>query len=166
MKTIKIKLYEFEELSQKAKEKAMNKYYEREDYYFLNQDLKESLIYLLDERNVYYRDIKLLYSLSYRQGDGLCFTGILEKNGITLKLSHEYRYYYANSVDMLFYDKEGEDIEDERTEELKNIYFEICKILENEGYSILEYRMNDEEFSDLCAANGYYFTEDGIMKND
>ena len=167
MKTIEINLYSFDELSDKAKENAIEKWYEKEDYYFLSQDLKESLISLLNERNIYYQDIKLLYSLSYCQGDGLCFTGILEKNGITLKLSHKYRYYYANSVDMLFYNQECEDIEeeDERTEELKNIYFEICEILENEGYSILEYRMNDEEFSDLCDANGYYFTEDGIMKN-
>ena len=62
-------------------------------------------------------DINLLYSLSNCQGDGLCFTGNLEKNGIHLSLTHSYRYYFAKSVTMIFTDEEGEEIEDERTEE-------------------------------------------------
>ena len=43
MKTIEINLYSFNELSDKAKEKAMNKYYENEDFYYIWDDAHKTV---------------------------------------------------------------------------------------------------------------------------
>jgi hypothetical protein len=159
MRTIETKVYSFSELSNEAKEKAIEKYYENENYPFLSDDLTESCKEYLKENNCIYRDIKLYYSLSNCQGDGLCFIGEIEKDGKLLKLTHNWRYYYASSVDMEFYDENGEEIEE--VKELKDIYFDICNKLENEGYGIIEYRMDNEEFCEFSDENGYEYTEDG-----
>lgn len=165
MKTIEINLYSFSELSEEAKQKAIDKWYESEDYPFLETDLTESLKSLLEENKVQFNDINILYSLGYSQGDGLCFTGELIKDGKKLILKHSGRYYYAESVDMEFYDIEtGEEIEE--AEELKDIYFDVCEKIEKEGYSMLEYRMDFNEFDELCEANEYTFLEDGTMRNE
>jgi len=167
MKTISINLYKFSELSEEAKQTAIQKYYESEEYPFLEDDLTENCCELLREKDIDINNINLFYSLSYSQGDGLCFTGELKKDGITLNLTHNGHYYYAKSVNMEYYDADGEEIEEENetAQELKSIYFDICDKLEKEGYSILEYRMNNEEMSELCEANDYYFLENGTMRN-
>lgn len=161
MRILETKVYSFDELSEEAKEKAIEKWYENEDYPWMEEDLTESCKALLEENGCTFEDINLSYSLSYGQGDGLCFTGYISKNGNTLRLTHNYRYYFASSVEMNYTDSEGEDIEE--VKELKDIYFNICKELEKEGYGILEYRMDFSEFSEHCEANNYEFTEDGKM---
>ncbi len=167
MKTIQINLYKFSELSEEGKKKAIEEWYKNEDYPLLEDDLTESCFCLLQEKDVKYENIKLLYSLSNCQGDGLCFTGKIQKNNVILELTHNYRYYFAKSVTMEFYDINGEEVgeETEAAQELKSIYLDICGKLEKEGYSNLEYRMNNEEMEDLCEANDYYFLESGIMRN-
>jgi hypothetical protein len=66
-------------------------------------------------------------------------------------------------------DSDDEELEledsDEATQELRDIYFDICSKLEKLGYGILEYRMDNEEFLELCEANEYTFLPDGTMKN-
>jgi hypothetical protein len=161
MKTRTINVYEFSELSEEAKEKAISKWYENEDYPFLEEDLTESLTSLLEQKGCKFEDICVLYSLSYSQGDGLCFTGSISKDGKELKLTHNYRYYFAKSVEMAFFDKDGEDVDENK--ELQDIYFAVCNEIEKEGYSILEYRMNNTEFSEHCKMNNYEFDEDGNM---
>lgn len=166
MKTKTINLYTFAELSETAKQTAIDKWYEFEDYQFLSEELTELCHNLLESRGCTFDSIELLYSLSNCQGDGLCFTGNIEKDGKRLKLSHSYRYYFASSVTMKFYDIEtGEDLEEE-DENLKDIYFDICKQLKSEGYQIIEYRMNFDEAEDLFEANDYTFTVNGIIDND
>lgn len=161
MKTQTINVYEFAELSAEAKENALNKWYENEDYPFLQDDLTESLKALLTEKECDHENIELLYSLSCSQGDGLCFTGTISKNGNSLILTHNYRYYFAKSVNMLFEDKDGNEIEE--CKELTDIYFSVCSEIEKEGYSILEYRMTNLEFTEHCEANNYEFDESGNM---
>jgi hypothetical protein len=160
MRIKETKIYKFEELSDEAKERAIAKWYEDEDYPFLQDDLTESLKSLLSDNGCEYANIKTFYSLSYSQGDGLCFTGSITKDGKTLKLTHNGRYYYATSVTMDYYDEEmGDEID--AVEELKTIYFNLCYKLEKEGYAILEYRMDNDEFADNCDANNYEFDEYG-----
>ena len=130
-------------------------------------------MYLAEENGITYADIRLLYSLSWSQGDGLCFTGTIRKNGINLFLTHRYRYYFAKSVTMEFTDDEsGEGLDpndklskDIEANNLRDIYLDICNKLEKLGYGILEYRMNDEEFLELCEDSEYTFLPDGTMKN-
>lgn len=169
VKILEIPLFTFSQLSKEAKQKAIDKYYESEDYPFMEDDMKEILKATLDKMKVKYEEVKPLYSLSYSQGDGFCFTGKISKDGITLKLTHSYRYYFAKSVDMSFVDKDGEEIDEEKEVEkvkkLQDIYFSVCKTLEKHGYAILEYRMNFEEMAELCEANEYTFEADGSMNN-
>ena len=163
MRVKETKVYEFKELSNDAKERAITKWYENEEYPFLGDDLQESLNNLLSESGCEYNDVSVWFSLSYSEGDGLCFTGALTKDGKKLVLTHNGKYYYAKSVTMDFYDDEtGDEIDADET--LKSIYFEICSKLEKEGYSILEYRMNSDEFEECCKANGYEFDENGNLE--
>jgi len=161
MKTKTINLYEFSELSKEAKEHAINKWYENEDYSYLEDVLTESLKSLLKENGCEYNAIQVLYSLSYSQGDGLCFTGNVYKNGVTMRLTHNHRYCFAASVESYFFDETGEETEENK--ELTNIYLTICREVEKQGYAEIEYRMTEDEFSELCTANEYFFDEKGEL---
>jgi hypothetical protein len=163
MKTVTYKVYEFSELSDEAKKAAISQWYENEDYPMLEDNLTELVSELLHEKGISFQNLSVLYSLSCCQGDGLCFTGTFEKDENTMKITHSARYYYAKSVDMDFFDESGENIDE--VEELKNIYFEICKKAEKAGYDELEYRMTFDEFQDHCKANNYTFTQSGKMDN-
>lgn len=44
---------------------------------------------------------------------------------------------------------------------LENVYMELCKKLEKDGYADLEYRNSDEYQKESIEANEYEFTEDG-----
>ncbi len=167
METKTINLYKFSELSKEAKEKVIEKHYENEEHPFLEDNLKEFLIAGLTERGIEFDrdDIKVLYSFSYSQGDGFCFTGKLTKNGILLKLTHNYRYYYDKSVEREFFDTEtGEELDGEFNEkdiELWTDYLALCKECEKQGYDELEYRMNDEEFEEYSEDNEYMYFKSG-----
>ena len=161
MKTIILNVYKFNELSEDVQQKVIDKYYENKTYAFLSEDLTESCKEYLKENDCNYSGIKLYYSLSNCQGDGLCFIGEVEKNGKRLKLSHNSRYCHAHSVNMEFYDENGDETDE--IQELKNIYFDICKKLEDEGYSIIEYRMDTDEFLDISESNNWEYYEDGEM---
>ena len=49
--------------------------------------------------------------------------------------------------------------------EIQDYYVNLCKQLEKYGYSIIDYRMNFNEFSEHCQANEYNFLECGKMVN-
>jgi len=164
----KVTTYKFSELSPEAKEKAKKSYYESvqygcEQYEFLQENLTEILKADLKEAGIEYEDLEVLYSLSYSQGDGLCFTGKFKDNDFSVVITHRGRYYHSNSVDFQFYDEAGEEIED--NEEFKKWYKDECKKLEKEGYAEVEYIMDDKEFSELSDDNGWEFTEDGTIFN-
>ena len=69
--TREYKVYNFNELNNESKDYAIEKYYETEDYYFLEDDILEEL-YQLDKHKIF-EEVKLRYSLSWCQGDGLSF---------------------------------------------------------------------------------------------
>ena len=171
MKAIETIVYDFRELSKEAKQIAIDKWYEHEDYPMLNDNLFDNFCELATLHGVEYENIKLYYSLSHSQGDGLCFVGILRKNGIDLYLTHTSRYYYAKSVSMEFIQHlPDESIEvavddNEDASNLFDIYISICNALEKIGYAEINYRMNEEEFNELCESNEWTFLPSGIMKN-
>lgn len=162
MRILETKVYKFNELSLEAKEKAIEKYYENENYHFLGDDLLESCKEYLREKECTFYNIRVFYSLNNCQGDGLCFEGeLFNKDGDEMTLKHVGRYSHAKSVEMNFYNSEGEEVDENK--ELKNIYFEICDKLEKEGYSIIEYRMDENEFNELSEANEWEYTETGSL---
>ena len=159
-----IYLYPFNELSETAKERAIKDYCDNNDHYFLSEDLTESLKSLLEEKECVYNDIKLYYSFAYSQGDGLCFVGeVMNKNGEKMIIKHIGRYYHSKSTDIIYYNEEGEEVEE--NEELKSLYFELCDKLEKEGYSIIEYVPSFDEFEEQSESNNWTYLETGEKEN-
>jgi hypothetical protein len=191
MKTItkKFKVFEFKELSNEIKDKVIEKHYNNEDYPFLEDDLKEELNYI-DDKKVF-QDVKLQYSLSCCQGDGLCFDSKIDLkaflsdyslkesvkralqdyiyNIITKNSNNHYCYASKNQIDFEYNGSEDkkhiENVWQNVFEDIKTYYMDICSKLEKYGYSILEYRMNYNEFQEYCESNEYEFLENGSMFN-
>lgn len=186
MRTIETQVYKFSELSKEAKEEAIKKYYEREDYPLLTTDLLESLKEL-DTLNIF-SDIKMQYSLSYCQGDGLSFEADIDlmawlkaRNMKTSVVDAVYnsieqiqsvgntgRYCYANDSQIEI-EIDGQTPKriyklcEQIRDEIAEYYMDICHKLEKEGYGMIEYRMKDEDFSDFSDSNDYEYTVDGKL---
>jgi len=188
MRTIEQKVFKFSELDKKVQEKVIEKWYEKEDYPFLESDLEENL--KCSEKNIFDNDFKLQYSLSYCQGDGLSIQGDIDKEKILNLLSEELKekfkgkiytlsstgnkghYCYHSNQDIVYdldlcdeddYDEFYTLFEEEVLPIVQNIYNELCSTLEKDGYSILEYRMDIEEFSEFSGSNDYEYFENGKM---
>jgi len=165
-KQVPITVYEFKELNPKAKEYAKKLWYEDEDYPFLSDDLTEFIKTELENAGIQYDKLKVLYDLGYSQGSGLCFEGNFVYKNTRIIVKQSGHYYHSNSVSFDFEDENYESIdENETTNEFKGIYKDICRKAEKAGYKEIEYRMTDEEFDELCDANGYNFYESGKMAN-
>ena len=72
MRTIRTKVYNFEELSQEAKQVAIERYRNNTTEVFLDM-FQEGCIEAIEEAG-FSGDIKLQYDLGYSQGDGLSFS--------------------------------------------------------------------------------------------
>ena len=174
MKEKTIKLYDYNELSDKAKVKALENHNEHAELYFLEDDLNDYLSQLLEDAQIK-GEAELFYSLSNCQGDGVCFVGDFEHKGFTFRVSHEGRYYHSNSVNIeLIEDDEddGDDLKadlieitkDEAEQYFKDAYKEICDKIEKRGYAEIEYEQSEEYFKDICEANEYTFRENGEIE--
>jgi len=162
------KVYEFEELSPEARKNAIDKWYEHEDYCYLEDELTECCKSLLEENNIVLKEnLKLGYSLSYSQGDGLNFTGNFYWKKYDIRIKHSWRYQFASSSVIVIYNNRGEELPENHVdyEKFKKLYLNICNELEKYGYAELEYRMNDDEFSHHCEINEYTFSENGELFN-
>jgi len=185
--TKEFQVFKFEELDAKIQEKVINKYYENEDYPWLESDLLSQLNEL-DNLKIF-SDIKLQYSLSYCQGDGLCFASTIDlhkflkakglKNSVIdviynqtsscKSISNRGRYSFPASSQIVW-DIESLPVRLDKLvykleNELKDYYLSICRQLEKEGYIVIEYRMSTQEFIEHCDANDYTFLADGKMFN-
>ena len=188
MKTIETVVYDFDELSDEAKQKAIDKWYENEDYPWLEDDMAG----FLSENDPYFCDKKIQYSLSYCQGDGLSFESKFDlekwlKDKGTVRASfipvlvlyldirshgnnsNYYSYARRDQIEMNIDTYKSNANFDALCEsilrDVQDYYMELCKKAEKYGYDILEYRMTEQEFSELCQANEYTFLPDGTMKN-
>lgn len=188
MKTItkEYTVYEFKELSDDVKNKVIEEWYEKEDYPFLEEYLLDQLS-MLDTKKAF-SNVKLSYSLSCCQGDGLSFKADIDVSKFTkskkvksyivkaYSTGNKGHYTFASESDIIV---DTQDINDDgvkitnsveliiRTLEksVQSYYLDICRQLENFGYSILEYRMTHDEFQEHCEANEYNFLVDGTMVN-
>lgn len=75
--TVEYKVYKYEELSDKAKEKAKQWYLEGREPFVFTEDCEEDLHNLFGEN-----DLKVQYSLSYCQGDGFNIYGKVSAESI------------------------------------------------------------------------------------
>jgi len=186
MRTIKINIYEFDELSNEAKEKAIEKERElkQEGWYYddsndcLTEDFNERL------KELGFDDIKLTWDCSYGQGDYFYIEAGIDLNDKFLE-KHKLTAYkellphiYACSVkdnevyvdlDIEIDDEDlGELFEklvekkvDNFKEELQMIIDDLSKKFKKEAYEEYEYRLSDECIVEDMENNGGEFEEDG-----
>lgn len=191
MRTIRTKLYKFDELVVDAQQNAIEEYRENQyiDLDMFNESVKEQI-----EEAGFYEDVKLQYSLSYCQGDGLSFecnrikesvllsffAEILGKNKEkTAKIIMKYctfectgnkgsHYCYASKGDISyeFDDYSGNknlihEIVSKVEDKVKELYLNLCKEFENQGYKELEYLRSDENIREILLENEYEFLKSG-----
>lgn len=167
------KLYKYEELSDKAKEKALENHIDDDDLEFLLPEvLNNDLNFFLEQYKIeplYAKHVH--YSLNYCQGDGCCFVGTYRWRDYNIKITHHGNYTHHRSVWFEF--EKLSDISDNYTEaeqdavidqdqaEFKEIYKEICLKLEKSGYDEIEYQHSEANFIELCENNDWEFLENG-----
>ena len=189
MKTIRTKVYQFNELNKNAKENAIEWYKKDQEIFldFFNEDAKEQI-----ENAGFKGNIQMQYDLSYSQGDGLSFscdyydklnklfTEVLGPgkqktidcfiNNCSFELKgNNGRYCYASKSDLDFYldnyyVKSQENIDEIITQvraKLEDLYIDLCKDLESQGYKDIEYQYSDENIIENIIANDYEFTAAG-----
>jgi len=181
-----ITVYTYNELSDKAKEKARNYYQEHiaQDILdsFLNDYLYERLDELLKENNIIDNTslqktnytfkgkvitkkerCQLQYSLGYCQGDGLQILGKYSYDNVNVNIKHYGHYYHNKCIDMYFYNNDMEDLDesDKRIEAFKDIYNNITKQLEKDGYEYIESEQSEESMLDYFNGNDIKFYKDG-----
>lgn len=184
-----IQVYNFNELSQEAKETAINNFKNNYEINldFFNDEAKE----IISERG-FKGNIKLQYSLSNSQGDGLSFgcdyfdsqklheifrevLGSGKDKTIETILNNSYfklngnsgRYCYANIGDLeyIFDDNINapniEEVVGKVEKKLVEIYLDLCKELEKMGYDEIEYQYSDEFIANELMELEFQFTEYG-----
>jgi len=163
MKTKTINLYEYSELSDKAKEKALNEWNETNDDPLMQSHMINLLKEELEERGVEYDvdSMDVRYSLGYCQGDGFMFIGKITWKGEEIEITHG-DHHYCHAYTARF---ETGDLKSEDVDAFKAMYIEVCKKMEGIGYSEIEYRQSEESFIEACEANEYTFRENGVMEN-
>lgn len=159
-------VYKFNELSDEAKEKALEKQreFEGEDMPFLTEDMQDHLTeVLLPEHKIKYEksNLRIYYSLSYSQGDGAMFEGTFKWRGYDVAVEQSGHYSHYNSKSINIETRHGNDASKKVYEEFNEIYVEICQKLEKYGYDEIEYRLKDETLIETIEANEYEFYEDG-----
>ncbi len=187
MKTIQV--YNFNELSQTAKETAINNFRGEGEVFldFFNDDCKE----IINQRG-FRGNIKLQYSLSNCQGDGLSFgcewfdseklheifvevlgsgkdktiDAIINECSFSL-IGNNGRYCYAHENDLDFcftdniYAPNIEEVVGKVKEKLTEIYLNLCSELEKIGYDEIEYQYSDEYIANELIEREYEFLENG-----
>lgn len=190
MKNVQIKLYSINELSKEIKEKVIEKFKNNFDIDldFFNYDVIEDL------KSKGWNDVKLQYSLSYCQGDGLSFSGKLDlkwflENIYSKKLTKfkiwalneyiykviskgntgHYSYSHKNQIEFEHnYPYERKHIEkllENVLDEVKDYYVKLCNEYEKQGYNEIDYQLSNEYITEFLENNEYEFFENGQVFN-
>lgn len=175
MKTKTLTLYDYSELSKEAKEVALRKWRENNEYLFLDDFMAHKLHELLEENGIKdkndtskagTRPTPVYYSLSYCQGDGAMFQGSFKWNGYNVDIKHRGHYYHSYSADVEITDEEGNEPETgEPLKAFELIYQNICGELEDFGYSTMREEDSEERFIEVCELNEWTFRENGLLEN-
>lgn len=163
MRKQEINIYQFNELSKAIQEKVLNRFRENNDYPFLEECLNDLLEEQLKENEIKPIEIPFInYSLSNSQGDGVCFTGLFKWKTYTVNIKHDSRYCHSKTADIKIWNKKGDLIDDNKGfNAFKNIYYNICKTIENHGYEIIEAEDSEVTIKENIEANEYEFYADG-----
>jgi hypothetical protein len=191
MQTITLELFKFNELSEAAKETAIEQYRNSIDdvLWYFSDDIKEQL----KEENIILGKNGLQYDLSHCQGDGLSFSGEFDVQKMVKlalpNLSEKrqnivneciYNIYSSGNTGHYCYASENDiDIEynyynwnynrysnltalcEIVVEFTKDYYIDLCNKFEKQGYAEIEYQYSDEAIIENIFANDYDFTING-----
>lgn len=158
-------LYNFDELSNAAKEKALRDWNDDNDFPFLGDMLKEFIEEELEEAGYTHDGLRVMYDLSYCQGSGLMFEGVVGADGYIYTIRHSGNYYHELEADITATDSDGTESEEKAILFAENFYRPLCRKAAKIGREEIEHESSEEYFSDLCDANGYTFLESGEMMN-
>jgi len=163
--TKKYEVFKFQELNQEAKQKALydNSIFNSEtNYDFLNDYIQELIEDRIKEAGYTFDSIKLFYDLSYIQGDGVMFEGVLTDNKKnTYTIEHRGHYYHEMSTNIDIYDKNDNCID---TNDFNNdFYIPLCLDIKKIAYNYIEDLDSEESFIELCNDNEYMFLASGKM---
>lgn len=190
MRTVRTKVYSFDELSKEAQQVAIENYRNNNDDLELFQ-FNEDCITVIEEKG--FVGIDLRYSLSYSQGDGVCFSAndikypllvsffreilgenkektietLIENSSFTLN-GYNKRSTFASKSDIDYTLQVGfkdypncEKIIAQVLDKLENYYVDLCKELEKNGYKEIEWLDSDEYITETIKANDYEFLSNG-----
>lgn len=167
MKTKTINLYEYQELSEEAKKKALRAWREDGIDEYLFQVLMDDHLATLLERNGVERATtdhpQIYYSLSYSQGDGAMFIGTFKWKGRDIAITQcDHHYCHSHTASIVETDENGE--ETDPPQDFVELYHNICKDLEAFGYNTIEELESEERFIEEGNANEWTFREDGRLE--
>lgn len=187
-----IEVFKFDELSPKAKERAMRDYLGIGGS-FDSEMITESFQERLKDLGLPHQDIR--WSLSYSQGDGVAFYGpvdlekylgvrkgpkewsprqrdlnaLLDKVEVNIKKrtgSHLYDHWNTMIIETDVTEDlipKEQKLLDKLEEDLQRDIIKVSKELEKEGYSELEYRQSEEYLSEVFDSNEFEFHADGRL---
>lgn len=191
MRTVRLKVYKFEELTEGSKQVAIQD--QRNDPFnapldFFNDNAIEQI-----NGAGFKGKVNLSYSLSYCQGDGLSFScDYFDKlNDLFIEVlgpgkqktidciinncsftneGNSGRYSYASKNDIRFEldDYSGKNylihcLVSKIETKIQNLYLRLCKDLEDQGYAEISYYDSDECISENLIENDYDFLESGKL---
>lgn len=185
MKKIEILLYNFNELSEEVRRKLIEREIERiiDDNF---ECLPEYFEEMMEEEEI--DDLKISYSLSYSQGDGVSFEGVINfekenifkkvldnsrykqdiikllNDGYTFRLIRKnYNYYHKYTCgvdcDAYFYDEKISEILEVFHQDLEGVYYNLCNRYEKLGYNC--YNVSEEEAIERILEKDLLYFEDG-----
>lgn len=164
-------VYKFDELSDEAKQTAIER--ERERVYefdldYLSEYLQTELEMMLEECGARNLDVRVRYSLGYCQGDGASFTGDFDFKAYHVTVdtnSWGVHYSHNRSVDVKEMNslKTDQDAPDSKWSAMQTMIEDIGMELEKIGYSYIESITSDESIIDNINANEYEFTAEGVI---
>lgn len=189
MRTKRIKIYTFEELSIEAQKTAIEKEQESSyEFIELNMfaaDAKEQL------STVGFNNAELRYSLSYCQGDGLSFDADIDleyfldlfapnltpyRRAVLLNYIHtsceantgHYSFAHKNQVEVILdaYNRDFYNVSEfvaDLQDYIQGCYMDECDKLEKQGYAEIEYQQSEECAKENILSNGYEFLADGTQ---
>ena len=193
MREVLIKVYEYEELSEKAQEKAREELgsFDSDD----GCDLLENFHYLLAEKG-YVNPDGVAFSLTYSQGDGVCFTGVWKGEALLnicervfsgeipknvkrilpflevrfMRLPGCGNYAHKHTVEVqIVYDFRDVSYrfsiaEGKLENALEADRVKVCNELEEQGYNYIQ--EIDGNFPERCKINGWEFYSDGELYSE
>jgi TRAP-type mannitol/chloroaromatic compound transport system substrate-binding protein len=175
MKTIKIKIYKFDELSEEAKQKAIEN--ERQNEYGITYGAWYDAVeweFKDKAEKLGYTDIEMHFSGFWSQGDGACFEANVNiakwlkahklstkykllkewEDAVSIDITHNARYYYATSTNVnTEYAYESEQLKGKTLDRVNDQLEEVSKLIETEREELGNalYRDLESEYESLTS---------------